>query len=297
MTDGGQKTPGRCQASQDVKTARQKSLEDRWSPVLDGRAVGDAASTEAFQRAYDETHRLFIEEGRDNFSKSGLSEFYMTIAHRIGTARTVLEIGPGGHGEMSFTLARRGNTVIGIDVSEVVLDNLRSKLAKEPDLDLRFELGDARALHYADGTFDYVVSTNLVEHLSEQDGRRHMREVWRVLKDDGCYLFFVPSRVSEGYRSAGLHLHMYSLREALQLASSLGYRARWIEPAFRHLGIGSEVPFALTQPFLWYEKGLELLRSAFPRLKLSIGRYEITPTVMVAAHKIPANATRAATPG
>ena len=53
---------------------------------------------------------------------------------------------------------------------------------------------------------------------------------------------------------------------------------------------------ALTPPFLWYERGLELLKSTFPNLKLAIRGYQITPTVMVAAYKAPANNARAGMP-
>jgi ubiquinone/menaquinone biosynthesis C-methylase UbiE len=263
-----------------TRSSRQERLEASWSHVLQS-----SPSTEEFQRAYDSLHSLFIEEGVDNLAKTELGSFYQTLANRIGTGKIVLEVGPG-HGAMSFTLARQGNTVVSLDISEVVLERLRAKLSQELGLNLRFERGDARYLDFNDGSFDYVVSTNLLEHLSEEDGRRHLREVWRVLRDDGCYLFFVPSRIIAGYRSAGFHLHMYSLREAIELASSLGFRARWIEPSFRRLGVRGEIPCVITSLFLWYEKGLERLKRVWPDLALEIKGYRITPTVMVAAHKV-----------
>jgi ubiquinone/menaquinone biosynthesis C-methylase UbiE len=265
---------------QRVKSSQEQELDEQWAPVLQ-----DSPSTQEFQRAYDSKHKLFIKEGRDKFTKSELRGLYKMIVERIGAGKSVLEVGPGGHGVMSFALARQGNLVVGLDISEIVLENLRSKLSQEANLSLSFEYGDARDLRFEYGSFDYVISTNLLEHLSADDGRRHLREVWRVLRNGGCYLFFVPSRILAGYRSAGFHLHMYSLREAVELASSLGFRARWIEPKFRRLGIRGDIPPAVTFLFIWYERGLERLRKACPKLTLRIKRYTITPTVMVAAYK------------
>lgn len=263
-----------------IKSVQQQRLEEEWSLVLQG-----SPSKEEFQQAYDRLHALFIEEGLDKFAELEPNSLLETIADRIGTGKTVLEVG-FGNGTMSFTLARQGNTVVGIDVSKVVLERARVRLSNEPGLSLRFEPGDARALDFEDGSFDYVVSTNLLEHLSATDGRRHLREVWRVLNNNGCYLFFVPSRVFKGYRSSGLHLHMYSLWEVIESVSALGFRAKWIEPKFRRLGVREEMPSVLTMLFLWYERGLDRLKSAFPGLVLEIGGYRITPTVMVAAYKI-----------
>lgn len=267
---------------QRAKSPQEQELDKQWAPVLQ-----DSPSAQEFQQAYDNKHKLFIKEGRNKFARSELRGLYKMIVERIGAGKSVLEVGPGGHGVMSFALARQGNLVVGLDISEIVLENLRSKLSQETDLNLSFEYGDARDLRFEDRSFDYAVSTNLLEHLSADDGRRHVREVWRVLRNGGCYLFFVPSRINAGYRSAGFHIHMYSLREAIELVSSLGFRARWVEPKFRRLGIRGDMPPAVTSLFIWYERGLERLKRAFPKLKLKIKRYTITPTVMVAAYKDP----------
>lgn len=267
-------------AAHSTKSLQRQKLEEKWVPVLQG-----SPSTEEFQQAYDEQYTLFMEEGIFSHAEGEADKLHKVIIDGIGTGKAVLEVG-FGNGVMSFMLARRGNTVVGVDVSRIFLERARAKLSKEPGLNLRFEFGDARALDFEDGSFDYVISRNLVEHMSAADARRHMQEVWRVLKDHGCYWCFVPSRVYEGHRSAGFHLHMYSLREMIELVSSCGFRARWIEPKFRRLGIKAEVPSALHLPFFWYERGLELLKGIFPGLVLEIKGHRITPTVMVAAYKI-----------
>lgn len=265
--------------SRSAKSLRRKALEKKWGPILQ-----NSPSAEEFQQAYDEEYALFVEEKGLDLRESKLDQLHQVMISRVGTGKSVLEIGCGD-GAMCFALAKQGNTVIGIDVSKIVLEQATAKLREQPRLNLKFEFGDARALDFAESSFDYVISRNLVEHLSAADAHRHMREVWRVLKDEGCYLCFVPSRIYKGYRSAGFHLQMYSLGEMIELASSCGFRVRWIEPKFRRLGIKGEMPPVITSLFLWYEKGLGLLKRACPRLELRAGKYRITPTILIAAYK------------
>src|SRR5579871_1901915 len=52
-------------------------------------------------------------------------------------------------------------------------------------LDLR--QGDADALPFADGAFDYVLSWNVIYHGTLGDVGRRLAEVWRVLRPGGLY--------------------------------------------------------------------------------------------------------------
>ena len=48
---------------------------------------------------------------------------------------------------------------------------------------------DMRALEFDDASFDFCYSSCAIEHIGEfDDFLRHLREVWRVLKDDGVYV-------------------------------------------------------------------------------------------------------------
>ncbi len=54
-------------------------------------------------------------------------------------------------------------------------------------LDLR------RPLPFSDGIVDYCYSEHVLEHLFPDEGVRHLREVWRVLKPGGVYRLVVPN--------------------------------------------------------------------------------------------------------
>jgi 2-polyprenyl-3-methyl-5-hydroxy-6-metoxy-1,4-benzoquinol methylase len=217
------------------KSAAEREIEARWRErLLHG------ASAEEFQRAYDELHAEFLSrQGQEG-------EIYATVNPRsvedrvrrvllryIGSGARVLEVGTGD-GVTAYLLARQGNRVLSVDVSQVALERARARWGSEPNLALRYEFGDARALPYPAGSFDYVVSENLVEHISLEDMRAHLAEVRRLLVPGGCYLLYTPSRLWSGRASAGFHLHVYTLGELCALLRAGGFRPAWLEPRLAH---------------------------------------------------------------
>jgi len=95
--------------------------------------------------------------------------------------RSVLEIGCGV-GLDSYRMARHGLRVTGIDLTDIAVETVRSRFARE-GLDGTFETGNAEALRFPDGHFDYVYSFGVLHHVA--DTERAVREVWRVLKKGG----------------------------------------------------------------------------------------------------------------
>jgi len=63
-----------------------------------------------------------------------------------------------GTGWTSRAVARRGATVIGVDIAADLLDAARAKAYTE-GLPIEYQLGDAESLPFEDGQFDAVVST------------------------------------------------------------------------------------------------------------------------------------------
>lgn len=102
---------------------------------------------------------------------------------RIADAR-VLDIGTGA-GVMASELAKVAREVTGVDVRDqrTTFDGYR------------FVQVEGTTLPFDDRSFDVVLSNHVIEHVGERDDQlRHLREVGRVLADDGvCYLA-VPNR-------------------------------------------------------------------------------------------------------
>jgi ubiquinone biosynthesis O-methyltransferase len=98
---------------------------------------------------------------------------------------TLLDVGCG-NGAVAAALAGRGATVTGVDLSESGI-----ALARAAHPDVRYEVGsvydDLRAKL---GTFDRVVSLEVIEHLF--DPRTFLRRAFEVLKPGGRIVLSTP---------------------------------------------------------------------------------------------------------
>lgn len=100
----------------------------------------------------------------------------------------ILDIGCGSGRDTSF-LADRGYEVIGIDLSEKLLEQ-----AYKLHPYIKVKLMDMRKLEFSDASFDGVWSHAAIHHLKVQDVPKTFREVHRVLKPNGYFYFSVKSK-------------------------------------------------------------------------------------------------------
>lgn len=132
-----------------------------------------------------------------------------------GPSSRVIDVGCGD-GRHILAAARRGCFAVGLDydADEVLKARRRLGVAK---VDLI--VGDATRLPLRDGVFDAVICTETLEHLPDDDGA--IREIARVLRDDGLLHGAVPShftempfwRLSYGYwHTPGGHVRIYRPR-------------------------------------------------------------------------------------
>lgn len=99
----------------------------------------------------------------------------------------ILDIGMGDCGCMSFFLAKRGFTVIGIDHAPKAIFKAR-KTAKKEQFRGTFEakLCKAENLSFPDNTFDGVVAYHSFHHMNNIE--RVIKEMIRVCKENGYIL-------------------------------------------------------------------------------------------------------------
>jgi SAM-dependent methyltransferase len=101
--------------------------------------------------------------------------------------KRILEIGTGA-GVAAAALARAAGPegrVTAVDIADL-------RLVKDG---FDFHLVDGTSLPFANKSFDVVVSNLVIEHLGDRDGQlNHLREICRVLVDDGCAYLAIPNR-------------------------------------------------------------------------------------------------------
>lgn len=171
----------------------------------------------------------------------------------IGPGVSVIDVGCGA-GRHSFEAYRRGADVIAFDQSVEDLNDVDAILTamkqqgEAPD-SARAEAvkGDALALPYADGTFDCVIASEILEHVPEDEAA--IAELVRVLKPGGALAVTVPRWLPEKvcwllsdeyHANEGGHIRIYRADELRDKVVGRGMR-------FTH----SEHAHSLHAPFWW----------------------------------------------
>ena len=110
---------------------------------------------------------------------------YLVEQAQISNGSRVLDLGCGT-GTLAIMTKRvhPEAEVVGIDADSKILGLARVKAAKA-DVALMLDQGMADQLPYSDSSFDRVLSSLVLHHLSTENKRRTLREVFRVLRSDG----------------------------------------------------------------------------------------------------------------
>jgi len=104
---------------------------------------------------------------------------------QIAAGQRVLDLGAGtGTLTVMIKQACRGADVVGLDGDPKVLAIAREKAAAAGVV-IRFDQGLATALPYDDDSFDRVLSSLVLHHLTTEDKQCALGEAWRVLRPGG----------------------------------------------------------------------------------------------------------------
>jgi SAM-dependent methyltransferase len=171
----------------------------------------------------------------------------------IGAGSKVIDVGCGA-GRHSFEAFRRGADVIAFDQNAADLndvDEILQAMKEQGEVPASAKAeavkGDALELPYADGSFDCVIASEILEHVPEDD--RAISELVRVLKPGGALAITVPRWLPEKvcwvlsdeyHANEGGHIRIYradALRDKV-----LGHGLRFTHSHHAH---------ALHSPFWW----------------------------------------------
>ena len=226
-----------CERSFEGRTFLCRSCSNEWR----GKPIPAGVRTrfyEALDRAYPDRSNTY---GNWNVPVMLLREIE-TLPRDI----RILELGAGG-GFFAEELNRRGFTNLTLsDFTATTLAALRERLP-----DARLVGADGAQLPFGDGSFDVVISTDVIEHIPEAEA--HISQVARVLAPAGRYYVKTPNRpLAEAfYRLRGMH-DAYFWHPSMFSAGEL-------RDAFARHGLGTRI---LAQPRL---TGAQLAKLPGPR--------------------------------
>jgi SAM-dependent methyltransferase len=133
----------------------------------------------------------------------GLWESEITLIEKwLDRSDQVLDLGCGA-GRIALGLWKMGfKRVQGADLSESMVAEARN-IADCEGTSIDFQCEDAMGLSYADERFDAVIFgfNGLMQIPGRENRRQALKEVWRVLKSGGRFLFTTLDRADPLYRS------------------------------------------------------------------------------------------------
>lgn len=147
----------------------------------------------------------------------------------------LLEVGFGS-GETLKRLIALGWNAEGIESDPVVVDRVRAA-------GLKVSMEKLHELQFPDATFDAVVSSHVIEHVSDPAG--FLEECHRILKPHGIGVFYTPNVEALGHRLFGRNWRGLESPRHLQLfnrtgLSQLAVRAGFSSVKCRSSGRGSQ---------------------------------------------------------
>ncbi|MBT3504633.1 MAG: class I SAM-dependent methyltransferase [Piscirickettsiaceae bacterium] len=110
------------------------------------------------------------------------------LTKQISIGSSILNIGVG-KGYLEKVLVDKGVSVSCLDPSEAAIEKIREKL----NLGKKAQVGYSQSIPYPDASFDYVIMSEVLEHLDDEVIGKTLLDVRRVLKRNGKFLGTVPA--------------------------------------------------------------------------------------------------------
>lgn len=134
----------------------------------------------------------------------------------IKPSDVVLDVGCG-EGYLTNMIKDSCKKVIGIDYSQTAIETTRERFGIEA-----YHMSCTH-LKFPDNTFDNVIFTEILEHLTRLQGLNALQEAKRVLKPGGKLIGSTPLRSTpESFPATYSHIYEYSRDELENLLSSWG---------------------------------------------------------------------------
>lgn len=188
----------------------------------------------------------------------------------------VLDMGCGG-GRHAFEMYRRGADVIAFDQDadelagvREVFSAMREKGEVPAGAEADVKEGDALSLPFADGEFDRIVASEVLEHI--WDDVTAIKELVRVLRPGGTLAITVPRwlpevvnwKLSAEYHNApGGHIRIYTDHELIDKVTKAG-KPNDGEPGDAMIFEGKDYAHGLHAPYWWIKCAVGVTNDGHP---------------------------------
>ena len=115
-------------------------------------------------------------------------ESYFSGISKFAEGGDVLEYGCAT-GQVSKRIAPLCNTITGIDISDVAINEANRTAAEKRMENASFHVMNAEDMSFNDASFDLVFGSGIIHHLNLENS---FREISRVLRSDGVAIFIEP---------------------------------------------------------------------------------------------------------
>jgi 2-polyprenyl-6-hydroxyphenyl methylase/3-demethylubiquinone-9 3-methyltransferase len=157
-----------------------------------------------------------------------------TLAALPGSARRILDFGCG-RGAATRLLTQAGHHVVGVDISEPVIELARASVPTAT-----FAVIDSeKHLPFPDASFDVCLCTEVIEHLFDIQG--FVGEIARLLVPDGLFilttpyhgwiknLFIISFTFDKHFNPTGGHIRFFSKRSLIQCLRAGGFQVETMQ--------------------------------------------------------------------
>lgn len=120
------------------------------------------------------------------------SEFMIPLLKNM-KPKKILEIGPG-RGRLTFIVSKMGHEIHALEINRKFIKYCQEKHKQDVPY---FYNGNAEMIPFKDGTFDVVYCMAVFMHFPHPE--KVMKEVNRILKKDGSFIFTFLRKYTKGY--------------------------------------------------------------------------------------------------
>ncbi|XP_013183990.2 uncharacterized protein LOC106129845 [Amyelois transitella] len=175
--------------------------------------------------------------GETFLSTGGITTTMQVLKHvQLGKNPKVLDVGSGLGGHSFLFAEKYGAEVLGLDLSENMLEIARKHLDKRPHLKdkVRFEFQDCTKIDYPENSFDLVYSRDTFLHI--RDKAQLFKKIYKWLKPSG-YILFTDYVRGEDETKYSEEFKNYLIDRDYDMATVSEYREILINTGFKDVQV------------------------------------------------------------